>query len=100
MDKADFIGKDKIDEQLRTGVYRKTVGFELVDRGIPRQGYKLFSDDHEVGYVTSGTLSPTLEKSIGIGLLNSDLNSIKDLGVEIRGQYRKAVLCDIPFYRK
>ena len=102
-DKGDFIGKEKLTEQLNGGRSKQIIGFEMIDRGIPRQGYKIFKDGEQIGLVTSGTLSPSLNKSVGIGLVNINENEAelyRNVGIEIRGEKRKAVVCDFPFYRK
>src|SRR5699024_653694 len=58
---ADFIGKDVLKDQVDNGADRKSVGIEMIDKGIPRTGYTVLSeDDEEIGFVTSGTQSPTL----------------------------------------
>lgn len=77
---SDFIGKDALKKQWEEGLKRKLVGFELVDRGIPRAGYDIYKDDKKIGHVTTGYMSPTLGKSIGNALIDVDY---KELGEEI-----------------
>src|SRR5699024_2460749 len=60
---SDFIGKSVIEEQVENGAPRKVVGIEMIDKGIPRTGYEVFIGDDQVGEVTSGTKSPTLNKN-------------------------------------
>ena len=67
----DFIGKEALAAQKENGVPRKLVGLEMIDKGIPRTGYKVFIGDEEIGEVTTGTQSPTLKKNIGFALLKS-----------------------------
>ena len=62
----DFIGKEALAAQKENGVPRKLVGIEMIDKGIPRTGYKVFIGDEEIGEVTTGTQSPTLKKNIGL----------------------------------
>jgi len=62
-----FIGRDALFEQKASGVKKRLVGFVALDRGIPRQGYPIFYQEKKVGVVTSGTLSPSLKKNIGMG---------------------------------
>nr|MDQ3044860.1 glycine cleavage system aminomethyltransferase GcvT [Chloroflexota bacterium] len=70
LDKSDFIGKDAITQVKRDGPERRTVGFELIERGgVPRAGFPVLVDSREVGNVTSGALSPTLDKLIGLALV-------------------------------
>ena len=82
-----------------TGVSRKLVGFEMVDRGIPRQHYKLKdAEGNEIGEVTSGTQSPSLNKAIGLGYVKAAFSSIDtEIFVEIRNQLVKAKVVKTPF---
>ncbi len=100
MDAGDFIGRDALNKVLAEGVKHHIYGLEMVDRGIPREGYRVFKDGTEIGRVTSGTLSPSLEKSIGMGYLKSDVAIGDRVQVEIRGTFREARVVDIPFYKK
>ena len=85
-DKGDFLGKEALEKEVDGGQTRKAIGFELLERGIPREGYKLAKDGKEIGYVTTGYMSPTLGKSIGFGLV--DIEEGK-LGNEIEMIARK-----------
>jgi aminomethyltransferase len=98
-DKKDFIGKGPMLSQKEQGLKQKLVGFKMIERGIPRQGYKLFSlEDREMGYVTSGTVSPTLNENIGIGYVDAKLASEgTELNVEMRGRKVRARVCKTPF---
>jgi len=100
-DKGDFIGKEKLLEQKEKGVKKKFVGFEMIDRGIPRHGYKIFVDNKEIGHVTSGTFSPTLKKNIGLGYVDVKFKEIgKEINVQIRNNLYRAKIVMIPFYRR
>jgi len=68
----DFIGKAPLQKQKEEGLKRKIVGFELMKKGIPREGYEVYKDGEKIGYVTTGYLSPTLGKSIGLALVDID----------------------------
>lgn len=70
LDKEEFIGKDTLLEIKKRGVQRKLVGFEALTRGIPRHGQEIQAGDENVGFVTSGTFSPSLKKGIGMGYVN------------------------------
>ncbi|QGQ47197.1 glycine cleavage system aminomethyltransferase GcvT [Metabacillus sediminilitoris] len=98
---ADFIGKAVLKEQKEKGPERKLVGIELIDKGIPRHGYEVFVDGEQIGFVTTGTQSPTLKKNIGVALLKADFT---DLGTEVEVQIRKkrlkAVVVATPFYKR
>ncbi len=78
---------------------KKLVGFELIDRGIPRQHYPICDASGAViGEVTSGTQSPSLNKAIGLGYVASEFSkSGSEIFIEVRGKLLKAVVCKIPF---
>ena len=98
---GDFLGRDVLLAQKEDGSDQRLVGFEMVGRGIGRQGYEVLSNGQVVGRVTSGTLSPTLEKAIGMAYVPSELAAV---GTEIEIQVRKnavaAVVVPIPFYKR
>jgi aminomethyltransferase len=100
MDSGEFIGKEALGRVLAEGIKRRIYGFEMIDRGIPREGYGVFKDKARIGTVTSGTLSPSLEKSIGMGYLTSDVEIGDTITIEIRATYREAKVVEIPFYKK
>ncbi|WP_153722348.1 glycine cleavage system aminomethyltransferase GcvT [Sporosarcina cascadiensis] len=98
---ADFIGKDVLKKQKEQGVERKLVGLEMIDKGIPRTGYKVYSGDQEIGEVTTGTQSPTLKKNIGFALLASDFTELgTEVEVEVRKKFLKAKVTAAPFYKR
>ena len=78
---------------------KKLVGFELIDRGIPRQHYPICTADGSViGEVTSGTMSPTLNKAIGMGYVTSENSAAgSEIYIEVRGKLLKAQVVKIPF---
>ncbi len=98
---GDFIGREKLLALRAEGIKRKLIGFEMVDRGIPRHGAPILIDGEVAGEVTSGTMSPTLGKAIGIGYVpaaNSDEGAT--LEVDLRGKARRALIVKTPFYKK
>lgn len=96
-----FIGQEVLKRQKEEGAPRKIVGIEMIDRGIPRHGYKVFSGEEEIGEVTTGTQSPTLKKNIGLALLNKEFTSLDtEVLVEIRGKKLKAKVASTPFYKR
>lgn len=101
-DKKDFLGKDKIVGKKAQGLTHKLVGFRMLEKGIPRQSYSLFSfDNKEIGRVTSGTHSPTLDAPIGIGYVAiGHAAEGSEILVDIRGRKVKAQVCKTPFIRK
>jgi len=99
-DKDNFIGKEKLLEQKEKGVKKKLVAFEMVDRGIPRHGYKIFAKK-EIGIVTSGTFSPTFKKNIGLGYVDVKFKEIgNEIKIQIRNNLCRAKIVKIPFYRR
>ena len=73
----------------------------MVEKAIPRNGYPIFLDEEVVGVITSGTMSPSLEKGIGIGFVNTPYTEAgTDLIIDIRGKKKSAVIVKPPFYAK
>ena len=100
-DKEDFIGKKTLEAEKLRGVKRKLIGFELVDRGIAREGCPIQLDGKVVGKVTSGTFSPTLKQSIGLAYVSSESAQIgQPLEIEVRGKLQKAKIVKTPFYKR
>lgn len=101
LDKGDFIGRESLLEVKRNKVSRKLICFEMLDRGIARHGAPCHDDDGaEIGVVTSGTMSPSLGKPIGLAYLNrGHTKSGGEFLVEIRGKLRRAVVVKPPFYK-
>ncbi len=96
-----FIGKARLMAQKEQGFARKLIGFELLGRGIPRDGQQLYSDQKEVGKVASGNYSPSLKKGIGMGYVDLAFSEIgSELLVDIRGKSAPAIVVSLPFYRK
>lgn len=101
LEKGDFLGASILRRQKEEGVTRKLAGFELTGRGIPRHGYPLHVDGVEVGEVTSGTYSPFLKKSIGLGYLPAAAARIgREIEVIIRGQGVPGRVVRTPFYKR
>ena len=97
----DFLGKAALLEQKENGLARKLIGFTMVDSGIPRQGYDIYAGEERVGNVTSGTKSPSLDISIGLGYVDKPHNKIgTDIWVDIRGKRKQAVVAETPFVKK
>ncbi len=105
--KEDFIGREALLTQKASGVKKRLVGLELLERGIPRTGHSIFAtgaqlaDLNKIGYVTSGTFSPSLQKPIAMGYVEKDYAEPgTELFVEIRGKFLKARTTSLPFYRR
>jgi aminomethyltransferase len=101
LNKEDFIGKQALARQKENGVPRKLIGLEMIDKGIPRTGYKVFHNDEEIGEVTTGTQSPTLNKNIGFALLNTEHATVgTEVIVQVRKRMLKAEIIATPFYKR
>jgi len=99
--KEGFIGKEALAIQKEQGPARKLVGFEMTDRGIPRHGYRVRHGSREIGFVTTGSYSPTLNKNIGMALIESEYADLgHEINVIIREKPLRAVIVKLPFYRK
>jgi aminomethyltransferase len=98
-EKSFFIGRTPLLNQKLTGVPRSLTGIEMIERGIPRSGYQIFKDDHLIGYVTSGSYCPSLEKNLALVLITSQFNTTNlELQVDIRGKLTTAKVVKLPFY--
>ncbi|GAB3691701.1 glycine cleavage system aminomethyltransferase GcvT [Salinarchaeum chitinilyticum] len=96
---SEFVGLDALAEQAEEGVAERIVGFSLEERGVPRHGYAIESPDgEEIGEVTSGTMSPTLEEPIGLGYVPTDhVEPGTELRVVVRGDRKDATVRELPF---
>jgi aminomethyltransferase len=97
-----FINSDNLLRQKEIGLSRKLVGFELIDRGIPRGDYELCDANGQIiGHVTSGTQSPTLGKGIGLGFVPTSMSKVgTEIFVKVRDRLLKAVVAKVPFVAK
>lgn len=96
-----FINSEALKAQKDAGVARKLVGFELIDKGIPRHGYEVVDTaGNVVGVVTSGTQSPSLNKPIGMAYVpTASAKPGSEIFIQIRGKALKAVVTALPFYK-
>ncbi len=99
VDGKDFIDRDKMEALKAAGLKRKLVGFKMIDRGIPRQGYDIVdSEGNVIGNVVSGTMSPMLKVGIGTGYVNVDNGKIgNEIFISVRGKGIKAEVVKLPF---
>jgi aminomethyltransferase len=97
----DFIDKELFLEQKEKGVSKKLVGFEMIDRGIPRHDYPIVdASGNVIGKVTSGTQSPSLKKAIGLGYVATSHAKVgTEIFISIRDKAIKAVVVRPPFYK-
>ena len=103
LDKAsDFLGKAALLKLKEQGLGRKIAGFEMTGRGIARHGYPLLDlSGKQVGVCTSGSPSPTLGKSIGLGYLPMEMTKVgTQFKVDCRGKAIDAVVVKVPFYKR
>ncbi|HOZ87230.1 MAG TPA: glycine cleavage system aminomethyltransferase GcvT [Bacteroidia bacterium] len=98
----DFTNKTNIEQQKLQGVTKKLVGFEMIDRGIPRHDYPITDANGTViGKVTSGTQSPSLNKAIGMGYVKTELSKAdSEIFILIRDKAIKAKVTKLPFLKK
>jgi aminomethyltransferase len=98
---TDFIGRDALREQKASGITRKLVGFEMVDRGIARHGYAVIRDGKPAGVVTSGTHTPYLKKAIGMAYVPADMAAAgTEFEIDVRGRASRARVVPMPFYKR
>ena len=97
----DFINSEELKKQKENGPKRKLVAFELDERGIPRQGYDIVDENgKKIGEVTSGTMSPSLEKGIGLGYVPTDIAGVGNkISIQIRKKAVSATQVKLPFYK-
>lgn len=99
--KQDFIGKDSLLKIKSEGLKRKLVPLVTEEKAFPRKGYEIKSDGKSVGIITSGTVSPVLDKAIALGYVESDFASENTkLNILIRGKEIPAVVTKLPFVKK
>jgi glycine cleavage system T protein (aminomethyltransferase) len=102
MEKGDFIGRNALQEAKATGIKRTLVGLESIERGIPRDGYKVLDlSGIAIGYVTSGSYGPFLKKNIALAYVPCEFSAVDtEVAVEIRNQAVKCKVVPIPFYKR
>ena len=99
--KGDFIDRDYLLKQKNEGVKRKLIGFELIDKGVPRHGYSVCDANGTViGVVTSGTVGPSVKKPIGMAYVTPEFSKVgSEIYIKIRERLLKAVVVKTPFYK-
>lgn len=100
-DKDDFVGKVALAAQRTEGVARRLVGFEMLDRGIARHGYKAFVGGDLIGKITSGTQTPYLKKAIGMVYVPVEVAKVdSEITIDVRGRRLQARVVKMPFYKR
>jgi aminomethyltransferase len=98
--KGNFVGRDAMLKAKEAGLLRKQIALTLMASGVPREGYPVFCDDEEVGFVTSGTMSPSLKKGIALALVDAaTADSGKPLKIGIRKHHILAERTVLPFVK-
>jgi aminomethyltransferase len=98
LDKGEFIGRTALIKAKTEGVKRKLVAFVLKQSGFPRFNYEIYKNDNKIGHVTSGTVSPILEKGIGLGYVQTDFAKVgTEIEIKIRDSYLTAEIIKPPF---
>jgi len=97
----EFIGSAALRAKQKSGIRKKLVGLEVTGRGIARHGYKVFHKAKEIGIVTSGTFSPTLNKAIGMAFIDIDFSKPDtQIEVAVRDTMVPAKIVKLPFYKR
>jgi aminomethyltransferase len=99
--KSEFTGRAALAAVKEAGIRRKRIGFEVHSKRIPRTDMDILSDGEKVGHVTSGTLSPTLDKVIGMGYVPIGLAEPgTELQIDVKGKPQPATVVELPFYKR
>jgi aminomethyltransferase len=100
-DEKNFINKQSLLKQKNEGVAKKLIGFELIDKGIPRHDYEIADKDGNlIGNVTSGTMAPSLQKAIGMGYVKTSFAAEgSEIFIKVRDKLLKAKVVKLPFYK-
>jgi len=95
----EFTNSEYLKNEKENGPERKLVAFETIERGIPRKDYEIFSDTEKlIGFVTSGTMSPSFSKGIGLGYINTNYSKIDSyVFIKIRDKLIKSIIVKLPF---
>ncbi|MDG1504500.1 MAG: glycine cleavage T C-terminal barrel domain-containing protein, partial [Flavicella sp.] len=96
-----FTNSEALLLQKESGVSKKLIGFELLDKGVPRHGYEITDvEGKPIGRVTSGTMGPTVKKGIGMGYVPSAFSKAgSEICIRVRKRLLKAQVVKTPFYR-
>lgn len=97
----DFVNSEALKQQKEQGISKKLIGFEMMERGIPRHDYEIVDQNgNTIGKVTSGTQSPSLQKAVGLGYVESAFaKDGTEIYIKIRDQKIKAKIVKPPFYK-
>jgi aminomethyltransferase len=98
----EFTNSANLKKQKEAGVTKKLVGFEMQERAVPRHDYEIVdAAGNAIGIVTSGTMSPSMNKGIGLGYVSSEFSGVdSDIYIRIRKNDVPAKVVQLPFYKK
>ena len=100
LNKEDFIGRESLKKVKENGITRKLVAMISADKFFPRKGYDIVDGDKKIGTITSGTVSPVLEKPIALGYIDSDYKKVgTEINISIRGKEFAAKVVKLPFVK-
>lgn len=101
LQKGDFIGRDALSDLKEKGLQRKLVGFEMIDRGIARDGFDVYVGEDKIGIVTSASPAPFLKKNIGLAMVPVEFANVgQQITIDIRGKQAVASIVPTPFYKR
>ncbi len=101
LDGDDFIGKAALVAQKQEGLKRKLIGFEMIDKGIPRHGYDVLLNGAVIGVVTTGYYSPSTDRTVGLALVKNGLTEMDgEIEIQIRKKTKRARVVAKRFYKK
>lgn len=101
LDKGDFIGAEVLRRQKREGLQRQLIGVEVLEPGIVREGAKLYGGEREIGWVTSGTKPPTVNRAIGLAIVDTAYAALgTKFEAEVRGRRLSVAVIKRPFYKR
>ena len=101
LQKEDFIGRNALIKQKEEGLKRKIVGFEMVDKGIPRHEYEVFADEKKIGFVTTGYMAPSVNRTVGLAMVDAEYSATgTEILIAVRNKKLKAIVVDKKFYQK
>ncbi|UII80153.1 glycine cleavage system aminomethyltransferase GcvT [Flagellimonas sp. CMM7] len=97
----DFVNSEALAKEKEEGVKRKLIAFQIEEKGIPRNGYVILNEEgDEIGKVTSGTMSPSLSKGIGLGYVTKENSKVdSSIYIQIRKNQVPATIVKLPFYK-
>ena len=99
--KKEFLGRNALMDRKAEGAKETLIGFELLDKGIPKPGGTLFSENREIGIVTSGNHSPHRRKDIGLGYVTTRYAQPgQEIEIEVKDREIAAKIVELPFYRR